>query len=207
MSHPSTIDSAAALSLCALGKSRNEICYDAADGTTGSVSPPPPLPPLDDSSFHDADHTLTVPIKPSNKPKKTRANASSSKKPGARKASNSAKQKDSKRDTVPFHEMERLMKVYGPTKCLRNRSKTTEKEPKADSVRRKFYRWFPDFEERFIKTDAGWYIAKIGHEEEVAWRAEMRKADQDDLVQKRQARRISKWGISGVKLDGSCKLV
>eukprot|EP01082_Thalassiosira_pseudonana_P001772 g694.t1 g694 contig10:548545-549093(+) len=125
----------------------------------------------------------------------------------ARKASNSAKQKDSKRDTVPFHEMERLMKVYGPTKCLRNRSKTTEKEPKADSVRRKFYRWFPDFEERFIKTDAGWYIAKIGHEEEVAWRAEMRKADQDDLVQKRQARRISKWGISGVKLDGSCKLV
>lgn len=52
---------------------------------------------------------------------------------------NNVKAKDPKRDTtVPFDEMTRLMRVYGPTKALRNRtSKDNGKVAKPDSIRRK----------------------------------------------------------------------
>ena len=51
---------------------------------------------------------------------------------------------------VSFDEMRRLMRVYGPIKCLRKRqsAKGGEDNTKADSVKRKFYRWFPDLDDR-----------------------------------------------------------
>ena len=57
---------------------------------------------------------------------------------------------------------------------------------------RKFYRWFPDFEERFEKTSEGRYQPKHGHEHEMSYREEMRKQDQQILVQKRNMKRGSK---------------
>jgi hypothetical protein len=55
--------------------------------------------------------------------------------------------------SVSFAEMTRLMNTYGPLKCLRNRSsKNPEKEIKAASILRKFYRWFPDFEGELLTS-------------------------------------------------------
>ena len=104
------------------------------------------------------------------------------------------KPKDPKRDTaISFDEMKRLMRVYGSLKCLRNRTpKDSGKTVKLESIKRKFYRWFPDFEERFEKTPEGWYQPKIGHEHEMRYREEMRKQDQQVLVKKRNSRRESK---------------
>ena len=104
------------------------------------------------------------------------------------------KPKDPKRDTsVSFDEMKRLMRVYGSLKCLRNRTpKDSGKTVKLESIKRKFYRWFPDFEERFEKTPDGWYQPKIGHEQEMRYREEMRRQDQQVLVKKRNSRRESK---------------
>ena len=104
------------------------------------------------------------------------------------------KPKDPKRDTsVSFDEMKRLMRVYGSLKCLRNRTpKDSGKTVKLESIKRKFYRWFPDFEERFEKTPEGWYQPKIGHEQEMRYREEMRRQDQQILVKKRNSRRESK---------------
>jgi hypothetical protein len=58
------------------------------------------------------------------------------------------RKRSKKEDTsVTFEEMTRLMNTYGPIKCLRNRTnKNADKEIKAASILRKFYRWFPDFE-------------------------------------------------------------
>lgn len=71
------------------------------------------------------------------------------------------KASDPIRDTSVSHdEMVRLMRVYGPVKCLRNRT-PKEKALKADSIRRKFYRWFPEFEDRFEKTVEGWYKVRM----------------------------------------------
>jgi len=104
------------------------------------------------------------------------------------------KAKDPKRDTaISFDEMKRLMRVYGSLKCLRNRTpKDSGKTVKLESIKRKFYRWFPDFEERFEKTPEGWYQPKIGHEHEMRYREEMRRQDQQILVKKRNSRRESK---------------
>jgi hypothetical protein len=104
-----------------------------------------------------------------------------------------AKLKDPSRDTsVPFDEMKRLMRVYGSLKCLRNRLPVDSgKAAKAESIKRKFYRWFPDLEERFVRTEEGWYIPKAGHEEEMRYRELMRRGDQDCLVRKRTAKRFS----------------
>eukprot|EP00956_Cyclotella_meneghiniana_P028282 scaffold65277_cov26-Cyclotella_meneghiniana.AAC.6 len=90
------------------------------------------------------------------------------------------KPRDPKRDTsISFEEMQRLMRVYGPIKCLRNRTpKETGKALKIDSVKRKFER-----------TSEGWYKPRFGHEEEMQYRADMRKKDQDDLVKKRNTKR------------------
>lgn len=96
--------------------------------------------------------------------------------------------------SVPFDEMKRLMRVYGPLRCLRVRapkegSGKAAVAVKAESVRRKFYRWFPDLEERFVRTSGGWYKPKVGHDEEMRYREVMRKADQECLVRKRNERR------------------
>lgn len=106
------------------------------------------------------------------------------------------KPKDPKRDTsVPFDEMKRLMRVYGPVKCLRNRTPKDSQSAKVESVKRKFYRWFPDLDERFIRTSEGWYTPKAGHEAEMAYREMMRKTDQESLVKKRNSKRsITKNG-------------
>ncbi|KAL7514637.1 hypothetical protein ACHAXN_011969 [Cyclotella atomus] len=104
------------------------------------------------------------------------------------------KPRDPKRDTsIPFEEMQRLMRVYGPIKCLRNRTpKESGKDLKQESIKRKFYRWFPDFDSRFERTPGGWYKPRHGHEEEMQYRAEMRKQDQDELVKKRNDKRSSR---------------
>lgn len=94
--------------------------------------------------------------------------------------------------SVSLDEMERLMRVYGSLKCLRNRTPITSgRSTKVESVKRKFYRWFPDLEERFVRTEEGWYRPKAGHEEEIQYREAMRKGDQDCLVKKRNIRRSS----------------
>ncbi|KAL3790699.1 hypothetical protein HJC23_009799 [Cyclotella cryptica] len=94
--------------------------------------------------------------------------------------------------SITFEEMQRLMRVYGPMKCMRNRSgKESGKGVKAASILRKFYRWFPDFEERFVKTAEGWYVPKIGHENEIAHREMMRNQDEKYVVTKRNLRRYN----------------
>ncbi|KAL3807747.1 hypothetical protein ACHAXA_008381 [Cyclostephanos tholiformis] len=104
-----------------------------------------------------------------------------------------AKRRDPSRDTsVPFDEMKRLMHVYGSLKCLRRRLPVDSgRAAKAESIKRKFYRWFPDLEERFVRTEEGWYVPKAGHEVEMRYREAMRRGDQDCLVKKRSAKRFS----------------
>jgi hypothetical protein len=96
------------------------------------------------------------------------------------------------RKHVPFEEMQRLMIRYGPIKTSR-KSKSlpdqcgTAGNAKADSIRRKFYRWFPDFEERFVKNSDGLtFRPKAGHAEEVRYREAMRSKDKKALVYKRK---------------------
>ena len=90
---------------------------------------------------------------------------------------------------VSFDEMKRLMRVYGPIKCLRNRNSPTRPGSKDTSIKRKFYRWFPDFNERFEITEGGWFMPKYGHEEEMKYREAMRKSDQQVLIKKRSLKR------------------
>ena len=135
-----------------------------------------------------SDHVVPSPNEPAPKTKKVVA-----KKRGSSSKYN-IKPKDPKRDTaISFDEMQRLMRVYGSLKCLRNRTpKDSGKTVKLESIKRKFYRWFPDFEERFEKTPEGWFQPKIGHEHEMRYREEMRRQDQQILVKKRNSRRESK---------------
>ena len=96
--------------------------------------------------------------------------------------------------SIPIDEMERLMRVYGSLKCFRDRTPLTSDPTtkiQVASVRRKFYRWFPDLDERFEWTKEGCFIPKAGHEEEIQYREAMRKGDQDCLVRKRNTRRSS----------------
>ena len=65
------------------------------------------------------------------------------------------------------------------------------KATKILSVKRKFYRWFPDFHDRFARQSGGWYKPLIGHEEEMSYREELRKKDQQVLAAKRLARKSS----------------
>jgi len=111
---------------------------------------------------------------------------------------NNMKPKDTRRHTsISFNEMCRLMRVYGSLKCLRNRT-TTKTNPtknnvdecsnsiKIDSTKRKFYRWFPDLDERFVRnSETGCYEPKAGHVNEMAYRESMRMSDQNKLVMKR----------------------
>jgi len=103
---------------------------------------------------------------------------------------------------VPYEEMERLMNVYGALKAVRNRSaKSSKKEDskkddkgedkgngcqvKRESIKRKFYRWFPDLEQRFIRTEDGQYQPIHGHEQEVNYRKQMREKSFESVAQKR----------------------
>ena len=107
------------------------------------------------------------------------------------------KPKDTRRHTsISFDEMCRLMRVYGSLKCLRNRTTTKAKNNnnvdecsnsiKIDSTKRKFYRWFPDLDERFVRNlETGCYEPKAGHVNEMAYRESMRISDQNKLVMKR----------------------
>jgi len=106
------------------------------------------------------------------------------------KPSHSKKATKDKKTTVAsihYEEMERLMNVYGSIKALRNRgpkpsNKVEENEEgegngqlvKRESIKRKFYRWFPDLEERFVLNDDGKYHPINGHENEINYRKEMR---------------------------------
>ena len=50
---------------------------------------------------------------------------------------------------------------------------------------RRFYRWFPNFEERFTKDKDGHYQPINGHENEVKYRAEMRAKSMKIVTAKR----------------------
>jgi hypothetical protein len=100
------------------------------------------------------------------------------------------------RQFVPFKEMQRLMTEYGPIITPRKRKikdksdETKEGVLKAESVKRKFYRWFPDFEDRFVKNPDGFtYRPKVGHDNEKAYRLAMRNMDQEILNHKRKVGR------------------
>jgi len=200
----------AAMSLCALGrpqssspdlpddvaKSCNEEPSSAAraDGSTTdpASSPNPPAAmnlQLDNRlQISDAAPPLSKSVpKPATKKKAAPTKARSA------SAKHNVKPKDPKRDTsIPFDEMKRLMRVYGSLKCLRNRTPVDSgRAAKVDSIKRKFYRWFPDLEERFIRTPEGWYRPKMGHEEEMRYREARRKGDQESLVKKRNTKRSS----------------
>ena len=117
--------------------------------------------------------------------------------PKKKSRKNNMKPKDTRRHTsISFDEMCRLMRVYGSLKCLRNRTTTKAKNSnnnveecnsiKIDSTKRKFYRWFPDLDERFVRnSETGCYEPKAGHVNEMAYRESMRISDQNKLVMKR----------------------
>lgn len=178
----------AAMSLFALGQRSSTSSPDEnvtkltsaafwADGAAASWA--------DDAAVSLADQNMIVDGNPNKQVTVKKARPSPSK--------YKVKPKDPSRDTsVPFDEMKRLMRVYGSLKCLRNRLPVDSgKAAKAESIKRKFYRWFPDLEERFVRTEDGWYRPKAGHEEEMQYREMMRRGDQDILVMKRTAKRTS----------------
>ncbi|KAL9189380.1 hypothetical protein ACHAXT_009055 [Thalassiosira profunda] len=107
---------------------------------------------------------------------------------------------------VPLEEMRRLMAVYGSLKCLRKRRAAPGSPAacdvplKADSLKRKFYRWFPDLDARFSRDRTGFYTPKHGHEAEIRYREEMRAKDGEALAQKRARCR------KGVKRGGGVKV-
>jgi len=116
-----------------------------------------------------------------------------------RKSRKPRKTRRTTRQYVPFEEMIRLMTQYGPIKSARKRKnkgntdndEETGGSTKMESIKRKFYRWFPDFEERFVKeTDGIHYRPKEGHDGEVAYRLAMRNKDQKILTHKRKVGRM-----------------
>lgn len=210
----------AAMSLCALGRSRSASpespdsdANAAASSRDGDVARGCGGPSKADSSapsLYQAEMNLHLenrlrisdfapPPPPSSSstvvspPGPTRKEAPKKAARGGGAAKYSVKPKDPKRDTsVPFDEMKRLMRVYGSLKCLRNRTPVDSgRSAKVESIKRKFYRWFPDLEERFDRTPEGWYRPKAGHEEEMKHREAMRKEDQESLVRKRNSKRSS----------------
>eukprot|EP00956_Cyclotella_meneghiniana_P014606 scaffold21961_cov67-Cyclotella_meneghiniana.AAC.5 len=94
---------------------------------------------------------------------------------------------------ISVEEMTRLMRVYGPIKSTRESKKSADKKPvKLLSIKRKFYRWFPDFDDRqewFVQTKEGWYQPKIGHEAEMKYREAKRLEDEMAIIKYRVARR------------------
>jgi hypothetical protein len=97
------------------------------------------------------------------------------------------------RHYVSFEEMIRLMNEYGPLMAARKRKikdnpdESGKGRPaKVESIKRKFYRWFPDFEQRFVSNSDGTYAPRVGHLNEKSYRAAMRIVDQDMLNHKRK---------------------
>lgn len=89
------------------------------------------------------------------------------------------------------------MRIYGSIKCLRKRQKPMGEDMKVDSVKRKFYRWFPDLEERFVKDEcSGLWRPKAGHDFELRYREEMRMKDGEVLAKKRTMNRKDRKGNS-----------
>jgi hypothetical protein len=81
------------------------------------------------------------------------------------------------------------MKEYGPIKASRNF--IPQDDLRTESLKRKFSRWFPDLDERFVASaDGQMYTPKAGHYEEVAYRSAMRKKSQQIMVQNRNN---SRW--------------
>lgn len=110
---------------------------------------------------------------------------------------------------VAFDEMLRLMRIYGSVKCLRKRQNSDEGETmftktRIESVKRKFYRWFPDLDERFTKDEHGMYWPNCGHEDEIRYREEMRKKDGEIIVTKRVTCRRDRHGTSQGKGKKKC---
>lgn len=117
-------------------------------------------------------------------------------------ASKLSKDRSTKRSdkAVLFDEMRRLVRVYGPVKCLCKRKRKGAEEgrdnggaedAKVANVKRKFYRWFPDFEKRFERVVSGeggeppHYRPKSGHKFEMNHRKERRREDSKLITQKR----------------------
>ena len=78
---------------------------------------------------------------------------------------------------------------------------------KADSVKRKFYRWFPDLDERFERDRDGFYRPKSGHEVEMQYREKMRMKDGQLLNKKRVTGRKQKNSCSEIKDVSSCATI
>eukprot|EP00986_Skeletonema_menzelii_P004777 scaffold1675_cov146-Skeletonema_menzelii.AAC.9 len=116
-------------------------------------------------------------------------------KPFCVKKSTPAKKSRGPKDAVPFEEMERLMNLYGSTKAPRIRGAPKKEGSvegsakkgvvKKDSIKRKFYRWFPNFEERFAKDKDGHYQPINGHANEMKYRQEMRAKSMKIVTAKR----------------------
>ncbi len=182
MNAPSMIgmsDEAAAISLCTMG-------LMALKGHV-SKNCPHPVPPPPSSCADLGDHRSQTSgrIENVDEQRRTKGKLPLQKGLGKSKATKKCN------PAVSYEEMTRLMRVYGPTKCLRNRTpKESGKGTKIPSIKRKFYRWFPDFHERFrLVAPGGWYVPEIGHEREMEFREELRREDQMLLSEKRSAKR------------------
>jgi hypothetical protein len=125
----------------------------------------------------------------------------------------------SKFKVVPYEEMERLMNVYGALTAVRNRGakpskKSSEKEGednggqvKRESIKRKFYRWFPDLEDRFYRNEDGEYHPINGHENEVNYRKEMRGNSIESVAKKRaKSNQRNKYMKGGVVAQEDMKI-
>ncbi|KAL7552535.1 hypothetical protein ACHAWF_016912 [Thalassiosira exigua] len=101
---------------------------------------------------------------------------------------------------MSIDEMRRLMDVYGPIKCLRKRQPMKGNgegcAAKDDSIKRKFYRWFPDLDKRFAESGEGGgrYEPKAGHDIEIRYRKEMREKNSLTLSKKRTKCRQERYG-------------
>ena len=135
--------------------------------------------------------------------------------PTAKKVTKTAAAKKKKRTakkdrgSIPFGEMRRLMTTYGSIKCLRKRQKKSASEDhctKIDSVKRKFYRWFPDLDERFTRNvNTGMYFPNVGHEAELQYRQMMRMKDGQNLSQKRAACRKERTSTGTTSCGSSAR--
>ena len=205
---PSITDTDAAMSLCVLSGSREKYHLVSPSPTMDmDADAYPTLSPAtvaaialpnvveEESTPISAnlvqDFQAAVPTNPTNvlAPKAKATNALS---PPSKKQSTTRGKYNKRFHPVSFDEMKRLMRVYGPIKCLRNRNNNQtfpDANAKDTSIKRKFYRWFPDFNERFVMTEGSWFMPKYGHEHEMKYREAMRRSDQQVLTKKRSAKR------------------
>lgn len=209
---PSITDADAAMSLCVMSSFS---MHHAVSSMHHAVSPCPPmdmdayyptlspataaaiaLPNVVGEDFAPISTNLpqdfqpTLPT-PTNQIPELKSSNSTTALPPANKDTNPRGKYNKLTHNVSLEEMKRLMRVYGPIKCLRNRHTDTRPGAitKDTSIKRKFYRWFPDFGERFELAEGGWFMPKFGHEYEMKYREAMRMSDQHVLIKKRRAKR------------------